>query len=234
MILHKLKTDNFTMIDNKVIRDKRLSWKAKGILVYLLSRQEGWRVQVSDIMQRSTDREVAVRSALRELRRYGYAKLEDIREGGRIVERRFTICEDGGLIDPYLLNRENLNEEILNREILQLNKTGEENKTEKETKTEKDIMRAVFRPPQIKDVLAYGTEIGLNAEACQEFVDHHTTRGWWLARGVKMKDWKAAMRTWKRMQVRFAQQQRKPTRADPKQEKLDREFDEAQRRYGKE
>jgi len=129
MILHKLKTNRFTLIDNELIADARLSWKAKGILLYLLSKPEQWIVRVGDIIKHGPEGESAVRAALRELRKTGYAKLEDIREGGHIIDRRLTISESGGLVDDFL-NRENLN-----REFRHLNKTDEENKTEKEKKT---------------------------------------------------------------------------------------------------
>lgn len=35
--------DNFTIIANRVIRDQRLSFRARGVLVYLLSMPPGWR-----------------------------------------------------------------------------------------------------------------------------------------------------------------------------------------------
>src|SRR5215471_12048563 len=132
------------MVDNAMIRDKRLSWKAKGILTYLLGRQEGWRVQVSDIMERATDGETAVRGGLQGLRTFGYAKLEEIRLKGRIVDRRFTISENGDLVDRVLAsphrdfpNVEKPHVEKPNGENHQLNKTEDSNTGPKQNKKRK-------------------------------------------------------------------------------------------------
>lgn len=70
------KEKNFSIIDNSVINDKRLSWKARGILVFLLSKPNHWETKLTNLINSSEkDGDVAVRSALKELRELGYAKL---------------------------------------------------------------------------------------------------------------------------------------------------------------
>jgi len=54
--------------------DNRLSWKAVGILWYLLSHPDGWRFYRADLISRHTDGKDAVQTGLRELRDYGYLK----------------------------------------------------------------------------------------------------------------------------------------------------------------
>lgn len=58
----------------------------------------------------------------------------------------------------------------------------------------------LFMAPSVSDVTAYMGDRGLvNGEAAKEaqgFCDHHTARGWIMSNGKKMRDWKAACRTW--------------------------------------
>lgn len=72
----KKKTRDFTIISNKAINDKRLSFKARGVLFYLLSKPDNWETRITDIINSSDkDGEVAIKNALKELRNLGYAKL---------------------------------------------------------------------------------------------------------------------------------------------------------------
>ncbi|HVB59127.1 MAG TPA: hypothetical protein VNE63_22190 [Candidatus Acidoferrales bacterium] len=58
-----------------------------------------------------------------------------------------------------------------------------------------------FHPPDVLDVSAYMVVLGvLDASGqAQMFVDHHAQRGWHVSggRGPIMRDWKAAVRTWR-------------------------------------
>lgn len=56
--------------------------------------------------------------------------------------------------------------------------------------------RKVFTPPTVEEVKAYCTERGNNVDA-EYFVDWYTTKDWMVGKN-KMKDWKAAVRTWEK------------------------------------
>ena len=49
------KEKNFTVLDNTFIKDTRLSWKAKGLMTYLLSLPDDWTIHLSEIEQHATD-----------------------------------------------------------------------------------------------------------------------------------------------------------------------------------
>lgn len=90
----KKRSERFAVISTNILEDKNLSWKAKGLLSYLLSRPEDWTVRIQDLIKRSTDGRDAVKSALRELREVGYAEL--IREQdskGRLKGTSYLIHE---------------------------------------------------------------------------------------------------------------------------------------------
>ena len=53
-----------------------------------------------------------------------------------------------------------------------------------------------FKPPTIEEVQAYCKERNNNVDA-QRFIDFYEAKGWMLGKN-KMKDWKAAVRTWER------------------------------------
>lgn len=54
--------------------------------------------------------------------------------------------------------------------------------------------RVVFAPPTVEQVAEYCLSRQNNIEA-QEFVDFYTSKGWMVGSN-RMKDWKAAVRTW--------------------------------------
>lgn len=63
---------NYTNISNQLIRDSRLSWKARGIFAYLWSQADEWDFYVSEVAKHATDGRDALRSGLKELEKYGY------------------------------------------------------------------------------------------------------------------------------------------------------------------
>ncbi|WP_373804335.1 DUF4373 domain-containing protein [Bacteroides heparinolyticus] len=54
--------------------------------------------------------------------------------------------------------------------------------------------RTAFVPPTIEEVKAYIQEKGYPVDA-ERFIDFYTSKGWMVGKN-KMKDWKAAVRTW--------------------------------------
>ncbi|CCI87000.1 conserved phage C-terminal domain-containing protein [Lactobacillus gigeriorum] len=64
----------YTNISNNLVQDSSLSWKARGIFIYLWSQANEWQFYVSEIAKHSTDGERALRSGLKELEEKGYLK----------------------------------------------------------------------------------------------------------------------------------------------------------------
>ena len=65
---------NFTVIHNELIEDTRLSWKARGLLVYLLSKPDHWRTTTAYLASQGADGIDSVKSGMRELEFYGYVR----------------------------------------------------------------------------------------------------------------------------------------------------------------
>lgn len=62
----------------------------------------------------------------------------------------------------------------------------------------------IFKPPTVDDVRAYCTERSNNVDP-QYFVDFYESKGWMIGKN-KMKDWKAAVRTWERSETKTRQE----------------------------
>lgn len=81
----------FTQVKNHLLNDPQLSWQAKGIAVYMVGRKKGWKLRVSDLVNRSCDGKHSIRSALNELRSAGYAKYTQERINGVYGEGHWEI-----------------------------------------------------------------------------------------------------------------------------------------------
>jgi len=75
----------YVMIDRRPIDNPKLSYKAKGILTYLMSRPDGWEVSVIDLINHGKDGEDGVRSGLKELKDAGHVRYTSMRNKGRIT-----------------------------------------------------------------------------------------------------------------------------------------------------
>lgn len=66
---------SFTILHNATIREKGLSYKARGVLVYLLSLPDNWVVSAENLARMSDrDGRDAVRTALDELEAMGFLR----------------------------------------------------------------------------------------------------------------------------------------------------------------
>ena len=63
---------HYTVVQNQVIRDRRLSWRARGILIYLLSMPDDWRTTASHLASTGLEGRDAIRACLEELETVGY------------------------------------------------------------------------------------------------------------------------------------------------------------------
>jgi hypothetical protein len=55
-----------------MLEDNRLSWRAKGILAYMLSRPDNWKINKTDLYNKATEGRDAMQNALNELKDLGY------------------------------------------------------------------------------------------------------------------------------------------------------------------
>lgn len=138
---------NYVILDKTFIKDSRLSWKAKGVLGYLLSCPDGWDVNVNDLTHQSTDGKCAIYSALKELTEYGYYKKMAIRdEKSRIIRWESTVSElpmDEFYEDEHIENS-NSNITVDNEDVKNKNQDIKNNKctavTKKKSSQSKEVV----------------------------------------------------------------------------------------------
>lgn len=70
------RADHFTILPNETLRDQRLTFKARGLLVFLLSQPPGYRVSSERIAADAKEGRDAIRGMLRELEAAGYLRRE--------------------------------------------------------------------------------------------------------------------------------------------------------------
>lgn len=79
MIVRAQRNTNFTIMSNVGLRDERLSYKARGLLAYLLSMPDHWRTSERHLAAKAPDGRHAVSTGLKELERAGYLIRQRIR-----------------------------------------------------------------------------------------------------------------------------------------------------------
>ena len=80
MRIKKQYQKGFTTVDNLVLNDTKLSWKAKGLFVYLWSQSDEWDFYETEVVKHSTDKLGSLKSGLKELEHQGYLKRQILRD----------------------------------------------------------------------------------------------------------------------------------------------------------
>ncbi|MBJ2318084.1 hypothetical protein JFT37_06125 [Pseudomonas fluorescens] len=107
---------NFYLLNKTISEDQRLSWAARGMLVFLLGKPDHWEVsthhlisQTKDCLGKASGRD-AVRGLIRELEQAGYLQIFLERaEGGEFGGRSYTVSESPatdypGPVEPSPVN----------------------------------------------------------------------------------------------------------------------------------
>lgn len=85
---------DYTQIHNRLFRDKRLSFKAKGIFGLISTHRDGYGVTPEWIAATGTDGPAAVRTGLRELEAYGYLTRAQARnDDGTLGQMTYSITD---------------------------------------------------------------------------------------------------------------------------------------------
>lgn len=76
----KDKENPYVMLNKEFLNDDKLSWKAKGVLAYLLSLPDDWQIYESEVVKHSKDGKDSLKSAIKELMANGYLEREQTRD----------------------------------------------------------------------------------------------------------------------------------------------------------
>lgn len=120
-VIRKAKKDNYTIVSNEYIRNVNLSWKAKGLMTYLLHLPPTWKINTKHLEKQATDGRHSLKKALQELQEHGYLSHENIREKGKfsghiwhIYEEPIKYFKQPQAENPHAVNPHAVNPPLLN------------------------------------------------------------------------------------------------------------------------
>lgn len=89
------KTANYTVMSNTHLKDRRLSYKSKGLLSVILSLPPEWDYTITGLSIIAADGVDSVKTAIRELEKYGYVTRRQLRdERGRMAQNEYLVYEN--------------------------------------------------------------------------------------------------------------------------------------------
>ena len=87
------KTKDYTVMSNYHLRDRKLSYKAKGLLSFMLSLPEDWDYSLAGLCAISKESRDGIRSILKELQEHHYVEIEKVRGDKGYFEYNYLIYE---------------------------------------------------------------------------------------------------------------------------------------------
>lgn len=92
-ILRKQHRERYTTIENSILEDKELSFRARGVAAFLFTKPNNWTISLSHLIASGSEGEKAIRTALQELAAAGYIMRKRERDTGGHVHT-VTIIAD--------------------------------------------------------------------------------------------------------------------------------------------
>lgn len=118
MRVEKMKRSGFTIINNGVLNDTQLSWKAKGLFAYLWSQSDSWDFYEVEVLKHSTDGRASLRAGLKELEEHGYLKRYRNRDDKGILRESKWILSEQPMFDFPKLDKPTLDYPTLDNRTL--------------------------------------------------------------------------------------------------------------------
>ena len=88
------KTNNYTVVSNKILWDKRLSLKARGLLVFCLGLPNGWEYSIEGLVKATGEGRTSVSSGIKELEEHGYLKRKRVYQNGKVCGIDYFLYEE--------------------------------------------------------------------------------------------------------------------------------------------
>ena len=79
------KNNNYTVISNTHLKERKMTLKAKGLLTLMLSLPPDWDYSIEGLISICVEGERAINSTLNELKEFGYLRIE------KLLKKEFSI-----------------------------------------------------------------------------------------------------------------------------------------------
>jgi hypothetical protein len=182
MIIKSKSVDRFTSIDNEIIRNFGLSLEERGLLIFLLSLRHDWVIYKTTLHERVGCSKGTLDRVFKGLQEKGYIiSVKVINDSGHFSGWNHVVYDI-----PTSTNTD----------------VGESVPISNTNTSKLYIKNTKFIRPTAIEVNDYAKEIGFISLDSSYFLDHYDSNGWLVGKNP-MKDWKAAVRTWKRNSSKF-------------------------------
>ncbi len=182
MIIKSKSVDRFTSIDNEIIRNFGLSLEERGLLIFLLSLRHDWVIYKTTLHERVGCSKGTLDRVFKGLQEKGYIiSVKVINDSGHFSGWNHVVYDI-----PTSTNTD----------------VGESAPISNTNTSKLYIKNTKFIRPTASEVNEYAKEIGFISLDSSYFLDHYDSNGWLVGKNP-MKDWKAAVRTWKRNSSKF-------------------------------
>lgn len=201
---------DFTIIPNELLQREDLSIFSRGLLCYLLSLPEDWRINVSVLSEKFQESERKILVSLKELIELGYCKREPRRIDGKLAGQHYFITDipfdfsapqknDGAATQqnsrpaeiPAPQKNEGAEKEysLFDKEDIEINK--EKSKSTRERS-------CLFSNSKFADFDKFRTEIEKAEKYAGADIEYYyeCVKNWSDAKGVKREDWIATAKNW--------------------------------------
>lgn len=167
--IQKSKKD-YTQITNTILNDKNISLKAKGLFAFMDSKPDGWNFTIASMSSQLKDGQDSIKSALKELKEFGYVVYHRLQSGHGIYE----------LVDNPKVGFPNPKVEKPHEGNPQRGKPPRI--SNKEPLVKKIVSGAgdgySGGSPTEDQVIAAGKKIGISPEVCTNFWLHYESKKW--------------------------------------------------------
>ena len=137
---------NFVTVHKSFIHDENLSWKAKGILLYLLSRPDDWQVYETELNKHSSDGRDSLRTGIKELEQAGYIhRTRKRNEKGQLKEYEYQVFEQPTRIEKNHVGKSHVGNSNLGKSNTTNNNSTNNNTTNNETSDTSQIFQLVSK-----------------------------------------------------------------------------------------
>jgi len=170
------KTKDYVSIHKQALEDPRLSFKAKGLWAYCMSRKDDWVFHISHLITVSKEKKSAIYNALKELEKAGYIKkMQPIKENGRFDSVDYEIYEISKIkiISPLTDFPHADNPHADNQPLISIDNNKDRLITKEREST---TSREDFSSEKLKKLAAqnsYGSHVKLGADEYNELIAKH-------------------------------------------------------------
>lgn len=120
-VIRVIKSRNYTVMSNTHLKDKRLSLKAIGLLSIVLGLPEDWHYTVNGLVGIVKDGKDSVESAIKELKKNGYLRVEKIypNANSNRIQYQYTFFENPQEVDFQPLENQGIEKQSVETQVLE-------------------------------------------------------------------------------------------------------------------